>query len=181
MKAYFLSRLLREKLLLLVLVAAGAVLWASGTLGRAASLVSEYRVTSRSLDQQQLWLDREQVIEEEVAAAIRNLDPARSYDGVRLAAELNRLATAAGIADIRSITRPAERTEQFAVNSLDVTINRADWAAISRFYLELSKRAPYITIEQFTMAPERTMPDPSNPLHTVQLRVAAVEISSGAR
>ncbi len=178
MKAFFLSRLLREKLLLLGFVLMGAVVWASSASGRASALVGEYRRTTADLNVQQMWLDRREAIEEEAIIAIRHLDPARSFDGVRLSAELNGIAASAGLGtNTISSPLPTERTEEFVINSIQFRINRAGWDQLKHFYLELAKRAPYITIESFIINAERNNPAQLN----AQLRVTAVEITSAAR
>ena len=109
-------------------------------------------------------------------AAIRNLDPARSFNGVRLSAELSNLAAAAGLgANTTSEVLPPERTEQFAVIAVRLRITRATWESLKTFYLELSKRAPYLTIDQFGIVAERNNPGQL----TANLRVVAVEVTPG--
>lgn len=175
MKTFFFSRLLREKLLLLAFAALVAGVWAASAGERAASWFRAYRQTSAELADQRLWLERKSAIEAEAAAAVGHLDPARSFNAVRLSAELGAVAAAAGLAgNTASEALPTERTAQFAVNSVRYRISRADWEAIKRFYLDLSKRAPYITIEQFTLSADRSNPAQLNAL----LKVTAVEIAA---
>jgi hypothetical protein len=177
MKTFFQRRVLREKLLLLAFVGLVAVVWASATGGRAADFVRAFSLVSADLKEQQLWLERRGAIEASAAAAVANLDPARSYNAVRLSAELGAVANATGLGgSTSSEALPMERTPQFAVNSVRYRITRTDWETIKRFYLELSKRAPYITIEQFTLSAERANPAQLNAL----LKVTAVEISANA-
>ena len=176
MKAFFQTRLLREKLLLLAFIGLVAVVWASSTAGRAVAYVRDYGVVSTDLEEQRLWLERREAIAATAAAAIGNLDPSRSFNAVRLPAELGAVAAATGPSgSTSSEALPLERTAQFAVNSIRYRITRSDWDTIKRFYLELSKRAPYITIEQFTLSAERANPAQLNAL----LRVTAVEVAAG--
>jgi hypothetical protein len=156
MKTFFQKRLLREKLLLLAFGLLVAVVWASSTGGRVSAYVRSYGLVSANLEEQALWLERQGAIEASAAAAIANLDPARSFNAVRLSAELGAIATATGLAgSTSSEALPLERTPTLAINSVRYRITRTDWETIKRFYLELSKRAPYITIEQFTLSAER--------------------------
>lgn len=175
MKAFFLSRLFREKVLLLALVGAGAIVWLSSVTGRLSAWHKEHRLASADLAQQQQWLDQRERIENEALAAVRNLDPARSFNAVRLSAELGNMTAAAGLgANSSSEVLPVASTEQFAVNSVRLRINRANWDALKAFYLELEKRAPYITIEQCVLTAERN--SPTGDLNA-QFVVVAVEIS----
>ncbi|GAB1487865.1 hypothetical protein MASR2M8_03060 [Opitutaceae bacterium] len=177
MKGFFQHRLPREKLLLLAFAGLVAVVWASATGGRAAAFAREYARVSNDLAEQRLWLERREAIAASAASAIANLDPARSFNAVRLSAELGAVAAATGLSgSTSSEALPLERTPQFAVNSVRYRITRSDWDTIKRFYLELSKRAPYITIEQFTLSAERANPAQLNAL----LKVTAVEVASGA-
>lgn len=175
MKAFFLSRLFREKVLLLAFVATGAIIWLSSVSGRLKLWSDDHRRTTAELNEQQMWIDQRERIEGEAMAAIQNLDPARSFNSLRLSAELGNLAAAAGVgANTTSEVQPTVRTEQFAVNSVRLRMTRVEWPALKSFYLELSKRAPYITIEQLRIDADRDNPGNS---HTAQLLVAAVEIT----
>jgi hypothetical protein len=174
MKAFFLSRLLREKMLLLLLVGAAAVVWLSSVTGRLSAWNGERRATTFALDEQAVWLAQRESIEQEALAAIRNLDPARSFNGVRLSAELSNLAAAAGLGgNTTSEVLAPERTAEFAVNAVRLRITRASWDALKSFYLELSKRAPYITVDQFAIVADRNNPTQL----TANLRVVAVEVT----
>lgn len=174
MKAFFLSRLLREKMLLLLLVGAAAVVWLSSVTGRLSAWNAERRSTTFALNEQALWLAQRESIEQEALAAIRNLDPARSFNGVRLSAELSNLAAAAGLGgNTTSEVLAPERTAEFAVNAVRLRITRASWESLKSFYLELSKRAPYITVDQFAIVADRNNPTQL----TANLRVVAVEVT----
>lgn len=175
MKAFFLSRVLREKVLLVLLIGAVAVVWLSSVSGRLSAWRAEHRRTTFELNEQTLWLSQRESIEEEALAAIRNLDPTRSFNGVRLSAELSNLAAAAGLgSNTTSEVLTPERTAEFAVNAVRLRITRADWDALKRFYLELSKRAPYITVDQLSITADRNAPAQL----TANLRVVAVEVTS---
>ena len=65
-----------------------------------------------------------------------------------------------------------ERTSQFAVNTVQFSLRNTDWESLKRFYLELSRRSPYIGLEQFSLTVT-----PGNPtLLNAMLRVSSVEI-----
>jgi hypothetical protein len=174
MRAFFLSRALREKMLLVVFVALGAAIWASSVGERFAATTTAVRGTSTDLAEQQLWLERRLAIEEEAATAVANLDPSRTYNGVRLSAELSAIAGATGIGGSASSEGlRTERTPQFAVHTLQFTLRRVSWENLLQFYGRLSERAPYISIEQFSLAADRTNPA----LLNATLRVSSVEIA----
>lgn len=174
MKALFLSRLLREKLLLLIFVVVGAAIWASSVNTRARAMSIAVRRASADLAEQQLWIDRQQSIQAEADAAVRNLDPSKTFNGVRLSAELSALASKAGLAsNATSGGLRTERTAQFAVHTIEFNLRGVEWGALLGFYEALSERAPYVGIEEFALAADRNNPANLN----ATLRVSSVEIA----
>jgi hypothetical protein len=150
MKAFFLSRLLREKALLVALVVGAAAMWLSGAGKRAGKFWSEVRDTTTELKSQDVVLGQKDLIAERSHAAIEQLDPSRTYDPVRLQSEVNTIANLAGLAAKANISAvPSERVGQFAVHSVQVQIRNADYTSLTKFYTELQKRSPYIGIVSF--------------------------------
>ena len=173
MKAFFLSRLLREKILLLAFTLLGAAIWLSGVGERVGTQVRALRMTSTDLDVQQRWLLQRERIEKEAGLAIEHLDPSRSFDSVRLQGELNTLARAAGLANYDVSDSRTVRSSQFAVHSVQFSARNADIGALIKFYQALAQRAPYLGLEQFALASNR-----ANPAQlTASWRVTSVEIA----
>ena len=171
LRAFFLSRLLREKLLLVAFAALGAAILLSSFGGRAARSWRTYRVTTATLAEQQQWLANRAAIEAGAKQAVTNLDPSRTLDDTRLVGELSTLARAQGLRFTSDSPR-TERSGQFAVHTVQFNLMKMDWEALKRFYLELTKRSPYIGIEQFSLQADR-----ANPLQlNASLRVSSVEI-----
>lgn len=156
MKSFFLTRQLREKVLLTAFILLGAAIWASSLTDRGAAAVREFRQTGAVLAEQQLWLNRREEIEQAAAAAVAHLDSSRTFNGVRLSAEVTALANATGLgANAASDSPRTEHTPQFAVHTLQLRLNRVEWEQLDRFYRALAERAPYINIEQFAINADR--------------------------
>jgi hypothetical protein len=173
MKAFFLSRLLREKILVLALTLLGAAIWLSGVAERVGAQVRAVRLTSTDLDVQQRWLLQRERIEKEATLAIEHLDPTRSLDSVRLQGELNTLARAAGLANYDVSDSRTVRSSQFAVHSVQFSARNADIGTLIAFYQALALRSPYLGLEQFALASNR-----ANPAQlTASWRVTSVEIA----
>lgn len=173
MKAFFLSRILREKILLVAFALVGALIWLSGVSERANAKWRAIKVTSTELEVQRGWLVQRERFEREAALAIEHLDPTRSLDAVRLPGELTALARSAGLANYDVSDSRTERTSQFAVHSVQFQARNADMGKLITFYQALSKRAPYIGLEQFSLTANR-----SNPSQLVATwRVTSVEIA----
>jgi hypothetical protein len=173
MKAFFLSRLLREKILLLAFVLIGAAIWLTGVAERAGVQMRAFKVTTADLDVQQRWLSQRERIEKEAALAVEHLDPSRSLDSVRLQGELNSLAHAAGLTNYDVSDNRTVRTSQFAVHSVQFQARNADIGKLIAFYQALSQKAPYLGLEQFILTANR-----SNPAQlSAAWRVTSVEIA----
>jgi hypothetical protein len=173
MKAFFLSRLLREKLLLLGLAAIAAAMWLSSLSTRGSAFVREFRATTTELSMQQLVLDNKTRIEAESKAVIAHLDPAKTLNSLRLQTELDAIAHGIGVTNTSADDPHTTQTAQFAVNTIQFTIRNAKYENLIKFYNELSKRAPYIGIEQFSLVANRANPDQVN----ASFKVSSVEIA----
>ena len=150
MKAFFLSRMLREKVLLVALILGAAAMWLSGAGKRAGKFWREVSQTTYDLKAQEFVLSQKDLIEARSQAAIQRLDPSRTYDTAQLQSEINTIANAAGLGSKASISgAPSEKAGQFAVHTVQVVIRNADYKALTEFYREIQKRSPYIGIVQF--------------------------------
>lgn len=170
-KAFFLGRLLREKILLLTIALLVALTVLSSFSKRAATFYRTQRSTTISLKDQQQWLSNRASIETGAQQAVQNLDPARTLDDTRLVGELNGLARAQGL-KFTNDTPQTVRSGEFAVHTVQFNLQKTDWESLKKFYLELTKRSPYIGIERFSLQGDRANPA----LLNAALRVSSVEI-----
>jgi hypothetical protein len=157
MKAWFLFRTLREKLLVLFFAAAAAVLWLTAATGRLVQGWQGWHSVSVEQENQRLWLEHRPAIEERAARAVKNIEPGRTLDASHLIGEVSALAGTAGLAV--GIDPPrTQRTDQFAYHTVQVTVRRATLGALVGFYEALGRRAPYLALEQCTLAADRANP-----------------------
>ena len=173
MKSFFLTRVLREKLLLLGLVLIAALMWLSSTATRATAFIREYKTTTATLAAQQRTLDSRARVESRAAAAIHQLDPASTFDATRLQSELDSIAKTAGIANSTISDSRTEKTPQISMNTASIRLTNTDYASLVKFYEELKKRAPYIGIDTLTL---QSAPANVNQL-TASIKVTSVEIA----
>ncbi len=172
MKAFFLSRILREKILLLAFTVLGAAIWFSSVSDRVGARLREIRRITTDLEVQQRWLVQSERISREASLAVEHLDPARTFDNVRLQSELNAMASGASLSNYDVSDSRTESTSQFSVHSVQFSVRNTNIGALVAFYAELSKRAPYIGIEQFSLEGNRSNPAQLN----ASWRVTSVEI-----
>lgn len=164
MKAFYLARTMRERVLLLAFALIVLAAWAPSALGRLNAWRRDFSSLRTDEAVQRSWLDRRAEIEARAVSAGRALDPAQTLDAAKAFAELNRMAT--GLAAEISAQR-SERAEQFALHTVQVSIRRADLAALLKFYELLSARAPYLGVEQCSLSVDRSSPGMLNAVFRV--------------
>lgn len=180
LRLFFLSRLLREKLLLVTFVAIGAVIWFSDFGTRSLGWMRNQRITSEQLKTQDRLLRDEPVIQENAQKAAAQLVPEKTLHGTRLFATVRELASEAGL---RNVTNdglaPQGSSGQFTVNTLTITARATDadpaknWDSVLKFYTAVQQRSPYIAIDQFILQPQSR----ANPGQlTLVLKVSSVQI-----
>jgi len=173
-RSYFLSRLLREKLLLLGLLLIGVLWWLSAFGSQVGRFWREQRSTTVTLAEQQQWLKNRVVIETAAQKAASQLDPGKTFDQTRLVNAVNQAAFDAGLRNnYFTISAAAPETNgQFTVHSVESNVTNADYGMLAQFYLNLNKNSTYIGIERFALASNRA--DPSK--LTLKLQISSVEI-----
>lgn len=177
-KAFFLARQLREKLLLLAFVGAGVAIWFSSFAGRARSFWLAVQNTNATLANQNTWLAKAPEIDARTKAAAAKLDPLKTYNANSLLGVIDRLAKEEFGNKVTISTEPSKTSGQFATHSVVASINasntEADWGLLQKFYADLQKLSPYVSLEELTIQtsnagrPGGTM--------TVRLRATSVEV-----
>lgn len=168
LRAFFLSRLFREKLLLVVFAGLGVVLWFFSFNKRFVRFWAEQRQTSSSLADQQRWLDSRDAVQQAAQKAADLLVPSKTYNSTGLLEMVQRLASEAGLVAAQSNPQPTTSSAQFSIHTLEFTARQADWPPLKKFYESLLAKAPYISIEKFTL----TL---ANGKHSLVLTVSSFE------
>lgn len=176
MRAFFLSRTLREKLLVLVFATAVAAVWLAAAAGRLGRVGQAWHSVSVEQADQRLWLGHRPAVERRTAGAVRDFEPGRTLDASHLIGEVSALAAAAGLTV--GIDPPrTQRTDRFSYHTVLVTFRRAGLDALVNFYEALGRRAPYLSLEQCTLAADRTDPAQLNATFVI----FSVEVDAPAR
>ncbi len=170
---FFLTRALREKLLLVAFVAIGVMWWFSAFGKRGGSFWREQRSTTARLTEQAQWIKNRPSIEQAAKQTAERLDPARTLNGNQLVTTVDQLAKEAGLRNGVGGSPTTEKSGQFAVHTAQYTITQAQYDQIKAFYEALQKRSPYISVEQF-----KVIAAASNAATlTLSLKVVSVEIA----
>jgi hypothetical protein len=158
-KAFFLSRLMREKALLLAFVGLGAAIWLSNYANRASSFWREYGRTAETLKMQRKVLASGPAIEAAAKKAIAQLDPAKTLNATSLLATITNLAKDAHLDSGRSEDQNDDPGPQFIMHNLRFSVTKAQWMDLEGFYLKIQQRSPYIVLEQCTVQADRANPN----------------------
>jgi hypothetical protein len=172
LRALYLGRLLREKLLLLAFFLFAVLIWLSSFNGRGQRFLRAAHTTTTTLKDQTMWLANREAIEGSAQKAASRLDAARTLDGTRLLAEVSNMARDAGLKSTASGETQDVSNGQFAVHSLQFSVSKADWPTFMTFYVALRDRSPYLGIEQFSLVADKANPA----LLNASLRISSVEI-----
>jgi hypothetical protein len=172
-RAFFLSRALREKLLLVVLVGIAVLWWGSSFTTRASGFGQTVRTITLRLREQAEWIKNENTIKETAQKTASRLDPAKTLNGNALVTTVSQLATDTGLKGIQTSGSTVTTTSgQFAVHSQEFTIRNVEWDTLSQFYEALQRRSPYISLERFTLNAAAN----NAAQLTLSLKVTSVEI-----
>ena len=172
-RAFFLSRALREKLLLVVFVAIGAGWWSSAYTTRFGHFWSDKRSTTSRLAEQAQWIRNGPQIVEAAKKTAGRLDPAQTLNGNQLVTTVAQLANEAGLRQTSTSGSVVTTTSgQFALHSVEYTIRNAEWESLKKFYEAIQQRSPYIAVERFVLSSTAS----NEAQLTLGLKVVSVEI-----
>ena len=171
-KAFFLSRLMREKALLLAFVGLFAAIWLYHFVGRAGAFGHEFGHTAATLKLQRDTLARGPAIEVAAKKAIAQLDPAKTLNATSLLATITNLAKDAHLDSGRSEDQKDENSAQFIMHNLRFSVTKAQWADLLEFSGKIQERSPYIVLEQCALQADRANP---NQLSAV-FRLRSIEV-----
>jgi hypothetical protein len=171
-RAYFLSRALREKLLLVAFIAIGLLWWFSAYSNRAGGFWREYRNGSLRLAEQNEWIRNRTKIEQDMHTAAGKLDSTKTLNANQLATTLQQLANEAGLKNASLTGSPSTtRSGQFAIHTATYQIRAAEWENLVKFCEAVQTKAPYIAMDQFNLTAA------NNPAQlTLSLKAESVEI-----
>lgn len=171
MKRFFSHRSSREQTLILAFGLIALAWWGTALAGRVQHLRQTLRDTLTEQKTQELWLQNRASIMARVTAAGKTLDASKALDSAQSFAELNTMLQGLN-AEIGS--QRTEKTDQFAVHSMQVNIRQADIAAVLQFYQKLSAKAPYLGIDQCVIGTDRANPSRIN----ASFRIYSIEVAT---
>ena len=175
LRAFFLSRLLREKLLLVAFIGLGMLWWLSSFGAQVARFWRSQAATTVALKEQDVWIKNRTFVDDAAKKAASRLVPEKTLDGTRLVDAVNQAAAEAGLKSnqYNSTVGTDETNGQFTIHGLTYQVTGAEYLVLLKFYLNLHKRAPYIGIGTFNLSSAAANPA----LMNLTLKISSVEVA----
>jgi hypothetical protein len=174
-RKFYNERLLRERVLLLVFLGIGVLWWGTALIGRIRLNVQAWRSVAQEGEIQRMWLAKGAAVGERTALVAKQLDPARAMNATQAYAVVSQLAQ--GL-PLEMGAQHTDRTDNFALHSLQVTFRRTDLASLIKFYEGVAARAPYLGIDQCSISTDRATPGMINAV----FRIYSVEaVAAGTK
>lgn len=174
LRIVFLSRLARERVLIVALLLVMAVLWLYNFSSRVGQFFTEANHTGTELKLQARVLSNRVAIERYAKDEAAQLDPSKTLDGPRLVATLTGIAGEAGISAYTTSDPQDSEGGQFIIHSILFNMQGVPFAKLQDFYGKVQAHAPYISIESLSAGNNRA--NPNADALNVNLKVSSVEI-----
>ncbi|MEC7236219.1 MAG: hypothetical protein VXV86_06020, partial [Verrucomicrobiota bacterium] len=148
---------LREKLLSLLFVLVTLFLWSNNWLSRLSKLNTQRKLTEVELQTQQQWLDRSDLLTEQLSVALGRVDPSKTFAAAQLSGHIDNLIRSSGLsADIDPVN--TREGEIFNDHNLRVRLGRISIAQLIQINSMLQKETPYINIQSIRIQKDRRKP-----------------------
>ena len=150
----------RERLLSLVFVLTIVGLWTSSQFQRARTWNEMRNDTATSLENQQMYLDREDEFRRGLEGALERVEPSKTYSASQLSGRIDALLRQAGLstsADIDPVR--SQDGEIFNEHDIRVRLGRISIAQVIEFNSLIRNEPPYITVEKVDLSANRRKPE----------------------
>ena len=148
---------LREKILSLFFVLVILFLWSNNWLSRLSKWDAQRKLTGVELQTQQQWLDRSDLITEQLAVALERVDPSKTFAAAQLSGKIDNLIRRSGLsADIDPVQ--TREGEIFNDHNLRVRLGRISIAQLVQINNLLQRETPYINIQSIRIRKDRRNP-----------------------
>lgn len=154
MKHFFFSLQTRERIMALLALVIGAIIWSTSSWSRVNSGWDAWRALENENQIQQTWLKNEPAIRQNAAKAIQGLEAGRGYNDSQLVAEAIAATKEVGL-NATTETPKTQKAGKFALHTMQLGCRRADMATVVKFYENLRPRAPYLSISSFSLQSDR--------------------------
>ena len=172
MRAFFFRRSWRERILLLVVLAVGVLIWLFSVLSRARAARERWAGAGTVLQQQQIWLDGAAQTREQLESRLSQVQQGRSLDGNQLVGQLDAVVKLQHFASYRLDSPTSERKPPVTIHTVSLNLEKAELAPFGAFVDDLRSSLPLVNIEQVVITPDRRNPAQLD----VRLKLSGLEL-----
>jgi hypothetical protein len=172
LKPLFMARTRREKILALLFLAVMVVIWFSSVSTRAELVNTQRKTLMATKKVQDQWLENRQTIDADYQSSLTRLTEARLPNRNEFAGQIDAMLRKYQFG-FRTDPPQTKVLNTISEHTVNVTIEKADYAALKAFTGEIKDQFPYVALEQLTLNPDRRNPA----LLDARLRLVAIEFN----
>ena len=169
---------LREQILILAILSVLILWWISAELTDWRSYWTRYNSQNFQLQEQQIWLDDQDRIEQGLVDTLERLDSNKTFSETELAGRIDDIARAifssSGDATYQTSQRDGESTEDFEIHRRRISIRSAELRPLIEFCSKLQAESPYIVIDNLDLSANRSRPT----LHNANFIISSFELKN---
>jgi hypothetical protein len=171
MKHFFFSLQTRERVMALLALVIGAIIWSTASWSRVNSGWDAWRSLESENQIQQTWIKNEPTIRQNAAKAIQGLEAGKGYNESQLVAEVIAATKEVGL-NATTETPKTQKAGKFALHTMQLSCRKVDMATVVKFYENISPRAPYLSINSLTLQSDRG----NSGTVTMTVQMSAIEL-----
>ena len=171
MRAFFFRRSWRERVLLLVVLTVGVLIWLFSVLGRMRATHARWVDVGSDLREQSQWLDSAAATSERLQSRLAQVQQGRALNANQLVGQLDAVVKRHGFA-YRLDPPSSERKPPVVIHSVSLNLDKAELSAFAAFADDLRDSLPLVNIEQIVLTPDRRNPAQLD----VRLKLSGLEL-----
>ena len=148
---------LRERALLAAFLWLCVLVWAASALTDFHDTKGSLAKVSRDLQQQDLWFDKKEQTESELAEVLNRLDATKTYASFQLVGKLDAIARRSKMSF--DISSPSTKTgDTFDIHTVRIQFKKAGIAELISFDEEVRRESPYLGFERVQLVANKSDP-----------------------
>lgn len=172
MRNFFFRRSWRERVLLLVVLLVGVVIWLFAAISRGRAARERWAGQRSLLETQEAWLVQSAPLQERLQGRLGQVQQGRSLNANQLVGQLDAVLKRQHFTAFRLDPATTERKPPVAIHSVALTLEKIELSALAAFTDELRTALPLVNIDQLVITPDRRNPAQLD----VRLRLNGLEL-----
>jgi hypothetical protein len=172
LRAGFLERSRREKLLAALFLVVLAAIWLFFLVGQIRTFRPELNTVRVNAREQANWLENKVSIQQRYDEAYRSVSAIETPSGKDALAKVDEIARRYGYPYRIDPPQPVKR-EQLTFHPINVNVSKADFTKLADMYRDITAALPTVNLDEVTLA----LPDRNGQLLEAKFKFVAIEIN----